>query len=162
MQRSERGGGGWIGWLIFFLLIFGFRFLPPVANWLTQVTGITITVPMLIIAFTVLAVVASIGSSLARAAGRAGNAGQPPGMPPSLPVPPQPSVPPKPASSPWPPTPPSTSLPRARLPSGQEQLPKPPRFEPIIDPRILAAGIAGLLILGAVALYVLVVAGALP
>jgi hypothetical protein len=160
MQRSERGGG-WIGWLIFFLLIFGFRFLPPVANWLTQVTGITITVPMLIIAFAVLAVVASIGSSLARAAGRAGNGGQP-GMPPSLPVPPQPSAPPKPASSPWPPTPPSTSLPRARLPSGQEQLPKPPRFEPIIDPRIFVAGIAGLVVLGALTLLVLVLAGALP
>ncbi|MGQ9927434.1 MAG: hypothetical protein ACUVS4_11240 [Chloroflexaceae bacterium] len=161
MQRSERGGGGWIGWLIFFLLVFGFRFLPPVANWLTQVTGITITVPMLIIAFTVLAVVVSIGSSLARAAGRSENTGQP-GIPPSLPLPPQPSAPPKPASSPWPPTSPSTGLPRARLPSGQEQLPKPPRFEPIIDPRIFVAGTAGLVILGALTLLFLVLAGVLP
>jgi hypothetical protein len=161
MQRSERGGGGWIGWLIFFFLIFGFRFLPPVANWLTQVTGTTITVPMLIIAFTVLAVVVSIGSSLVRAAGRSGNAGQP-GMPSSLPVPQQPSAPPKPASSPWPPTTSSTNLPRARLPSGQEQLPKPPRFEPIIDPRIFVTGIAGLVILGALFLLFLVLTGALP
>lgn len=161
MQRSERGGGGWIGWLIFFFLIFGFQFLPPVANWLTRVTGITITVPMLIIAFTVLAVVASIGSSLARAVGRSGNSGQP-GAPSSLPVPSQPSAPPKPASSPWPPTTPSTNLPRARLPSGREQLPKPPRFEPIIDPRIFIAGIAGLVILGALFLLVLVLTGALP
>ncbi len=161
MQRSERGGGGWIGWLIFLLVIFGFRFLPPLANWLTQVTGITITVPMLIIAFTVLAVVASIGSSLVRAAGRSGDAGQT-GMPPSLPVPPQSSTPPEPASSPWPPTTPASNLPRARLPSGQEHLPKPPRFEPIIDPRILAAGIAGLVILGALTLLVLFLSGALP
>lgn len=161
MQRGERGGGGWIGWLIFFLLIFGFRFLPPIANWLTQVTGITITVPMLIIAFTVLAVAVSIGSSLVRAAGRSGTSGRS-GLPASLPMPSQPSAPPKPASPPWPPTTPSANLPRARLPSGQEQLPKPPRFEPIIDPRIFAAGLAGLVILGALTLFFLVLAGALP
>ncbi|MCS6881364.1 MAG: hypothetical protein RMK84_10335 [Oscillochloridaceae bacterium] len=160
MQRSERGGG-WVGWLIFFLLIFGFRFLPPIANWLTQVTGITITVPMLIIAFTVLAVVVSIGGSLVRAAGRSGTSGRS-RLPSSLPLPPQPSAPPKPAAPPWPPTIPSTNLPRARLPGGQEQLPRPPRFEPIIDPRIFAAGIAGLVILGALTLFFLVLAGALP
>lgn len=46
MQQNRRGGGsGWFGWVIFLFLIFGTRFLPPVANWLSQVTGLSITPP---------------------------------------------------------------------------------------------------------------------
>jgi hypothetical protein len=38
---------------------------------------------------------------------------------------------------------------------GKPALPAPPRFEPIVNPRVLAFGIAGLLVLGAIGLVVL-------
>jgi hypothetical protein len=49
-----------------------------------------------------------------------------------------------------------------RMPSGPAPLPGPPRFEPIIDPRVLAFGIVGLLILGAFVLVALFLAGSMP
>lgn len=174
MQRSRRSGSSWIGWLIFVFLVFGVRFLPPVAAWLSQVTGLTITVPMLIIAVVVLSVVVSIVSALAGSMNQSGS--DEPGMPssppqapssprsrslPKAPTPPTASAPPR-ASSPWPTTTPGSGLPRARLPSGQQQLPGPPRFEPIIDPRILGIGIVGLVLLGGLALLLFFMSGALP
>ena len=49
-----------------------------------------------------------------------------------------------------------------RLPPAEQRLPTPPRFEPIIDPRILTFGIVGLLIFGAIFLAILFLAGSLP
>jgi hypothetical protein len=169
MQQSGRGNS-WIGWLIFIFLVFGSRFLPPLANWLTQVTGVTVTPPMLIVAVIALSVVGSIVGAVARQAGRARSANDtrlptPPTLsPPSdmgsprLGQPSRPAAPP--AQTQLPRT--STRLPPARLPSGEQRLPTPPRFEPIIDPRVLTFGILGLLALGAFLLVVLFLAGALP
>lgn len=168
MQRSRRSGNSWIGWLIFLFLVFGVRFLPPVAAWLSQVTGLTITVPMLIIAVVALSVIVSIVSAVVGSMNQSGP--DEPGMPsappkaPSLPKAPAPPTSPSlpRASSPWPTTTPGSGLPRVRLPSGQQQLPGPPRFEPIIDPRVLSIGIAGFVILGGLALLLFFLSGALP
>jgi hypothetical protein len=169
MGQSSRGGG-WIGWLIFIVVVFGSRFLPPLANWLSQLTGLPITVPMLIGALVVLAVVASVGSSLARQFGKARGAGDtrlPTSM--SPPQPPRPvRLPPSSTTSRLPQPsrpvqlPPSSNLPRSRLSSGEQRLPGPPRYEPIIDPRILAFGIVGLLFLGGFFLLALLLAGSMP
>ncbi len=174
MQRSRRSGSSWIGWLIFLFLVFGVRFLPPVAAWLSQVTGLAITVPMLIMAVVALSVVVSIVSALVGSVNQSGP--DEPGMPssppkapssptaPSLPKAPAPPTSPSlpKASSPWPTTTPGSGLPRARMPSGQQQLPGPPRFEPIIDPRILSIGIVGFVILGGLAMLLFFLSGALP
>jgi hypothetical protein len=48
------------------------------------------------------------------------------------------------------------------LPSGEQGPPGPPRFEPIIDPRILTFGIIGLLAFGGIFLAILFFAGSLP
>lgn len=165
MGQSGRGGG-WIGWLIFIFVVFGSRFLPPLANWLSQLTGLNITVPMLIGAVVILAVVGSVGSSLARQAGRARSAGDtrlPTTLsPPSPSTSSRPAAPPRPVAPPRPTQLPSSSLPRSRLPSGEQRLPGPPRYEPIIDPRILAFGIVGLLVLGGFFFLALLIAGSLP
>jgi hypothetical protein len=167
MGQSGRGGG-WIGWLIFIFVVFGSRFLPPLANWLSQLTGLNITVPMLIGAVVILAVVGSVGSSLARQLGRARGAGatrRPTTMAPPPPtMPSRPSVPAsRPSAQPRPmQLPTSSNLPRPRMPSGEQRLPGPPRYEPIIDPRILAFGVVGLLILGGFFLLALLIAGSVP
>jgi hypothetical protein len=49
-----------------------------------------------------------------------------------------------------------------RLPQGEQRLPGPPRFEPIIDPRILGFGILGLFVFGGFFLVVLLLAGGMP
>lgn len=166
MQRSGRGGS-WIGWLIFLFLVFGVRFLPPVATWLSQVTGLTITVPMLIMAVVGLTLVVSIVGAVTRTIGeaRGPDATDLPTTTIKPPMPTAPSLPPPKlpkASSPWPTSAPSSELPRAHMPSGKQQLPRPPRFEPIIDPRILLFGILGIAVLGGLVLLFLFLSGALP
>jgi hypothetical protein len=166
MGQSGRGGG-WIGWLIFIFVVFGSRFLPPLANWLSQLTGLNITVPMLIGAVVVLAVVGSVGSALARQAAKARSAGDtrlPTALsPPQASAPPRSGMPSRQSAPPRPLQPPSSpSLPRPRMPSGEQRLPGPPRYEPIIDPRILAFGIIGLLFLGGFFFLALLLAGSLP
>jgi hypothetical protein len=167
MQQNRRGGGsGWFGWIIFLFLIFGTRFLPPVANWLSQVTGLSITPPLIIAAVVVLGVVISVGSSILQTVNQSRNAGDtrlPTGMPPSSPPPPM--SPPPSARIP----PPSTRIPppmssRSSLGHkgmGQPQLPRPPRFEPIIDPRILAFGVIGLIAMSIIFFVALIVLGAI-
>jgi hypothetical protein len=158
MQQNRRGSG-WLGWLIFLFLIFGTRFLPPVANWLSQVTGLSITPPLLIAAVVGLGVVVSVVSSIVQTVNQSRSANDtrlPTGIPSSPPPPMNP--------------PPSTRLPPPNMSSGssvrrsgmgQQQLPDPPRFEPIINPRILAFGVVGLLALGMIFFIALMVLGAI-
>lgn len=169
MQESKRGGGGWIGWLIFFFLVFGSNFLPPVASWLTQVTGIPISAPMIIVGMIVLSVVWSVASSVITQVLRSRGANEsslPP--PPTMAPPSARSAPPPSRPAPPPPTirlpPPSSAggLQRPRLKAGEQRLPGPPRFEPIIDPRILTFGIVGMAILGVFFVVVLALSGSLP
>lgn len=160
MQQNRRGGSSWIGWLIFVFLIFGSRFLPPIANWLSQVTGLPITTPILIAVVVVLGVVASIVSSVIQGSNSPRGptqsrlpTGQDP-LPPPRPMPPSPI--------PGPPTTLGTGgMPGARLPTGEQRLPGPPRFEPIIDPRVLTFGIIGLVIVGGLFFLALLLTGAI-
>lgn len=155
MQQNRRGRNGWIGWVIFALVIFGPRFLGPVASTLSQATGLPISTGVLLATIIGLGVVGSIVSSIVREVNRGRSSTEtrlPTGMPPSMPPPaaPPPTVA-RPPSTPGGVTP-------LRLPPGEQRLPGPPRFEPIIDPRILTWGILGLILFGGfflVALYFL-------
>lgn len=164
MQQNRRSGGtGWLGWVIFIVLIFGSRFLPPLANWLSQQTGIPISPGALVATIIGLSVALTIVSSVIGEINRnrpQGDTRLPTGQPPAgrAPVVPPPQPPPQPPT-----TLRTPSLPRpSRLPSGEQRLPPPPRFEPIIDPRVLTFGIIGLVVFGGFFLAVLLLSGALP
>ncbi len=141
MQQKRRSDvGSWLSWLIFLLLIFGSRFLPPVASWLTQTTGLPITTPMLIGALVMLSIAVSLISSVAR---RGEQPREPLERPPTLPT----SLPDLPtASSPFPP--PAVEATGKLRDLGPQSVPQPPRFEPIISPRMLIVGIIGLGFIG--------------
>ena len=141
MQQKRRADiGSWLSWLIFLLLIFGSRFLPPVANWLTQTTGLPITTPMLIGALVLLSIVVSVIGSVAR------RSEEPRDPLERVPVPPT-SLPDLPTVSS--PLPPSSVDSAGRLRDlGPQSMPQAPRFEPIINPWILVVGVIGLLFIG--------------
>lgn len=165
MQSNRRSsGGGWIGWVIFFVLIFGSRFLPPVANWLSQVTGIAISPQIMIAVIIGGGVLISVMSSLIQTVnkGRESNDSRLPTT--MLPPPPSSSSPSAPMQ-----LPPSTRMPPPmstdqalrRLGMSKQELPPPPGFEPIINPRILTFGIVGLLVLGGFFFLALLAAGSI-
>ncbi len=164
MQQNRRGGNGWLGWVIFVVLIFGSRFLPPVANWLSQVTGLQISAPMLVAAIVGLGVLSTIFGSIATEVRRNRSdgdtrlpTGQQPVQPPQTLSPPRSS-----GAPPATPAPRASGLPRMRQSSGDQRLPGPPRFEPIIDPRVLTIGIIGLVLFGGFFFVALLLSGALP
>ncbi len=144
MQPQRRRNNSWIGPVIFFLIIFGRQLLPPLTGWLTQVTGMAITTPMVITAVVGLIIVASVVSLIAQA-----NQSEPPatpGMPGSKPTNlPRPTSPPPPRQAP---SPSPQTIPSVRVDLPEPSLPPAPRFEPIIGPGLLAIGIIGLLLLG--------------
>lgn len=152
-MEQRRRGSGWIGWLMFFLFILGPSILPPLARWLSRQTGLQIGATELFIALIVLMVVISVGSSIVGALRRSSEGRSKPSLPgaddtlstPSgrgdvfrLP----PSAPEEVFRAPPPPPEPP------RLPASSANLPSAPRFEPVIDPRILTIGIIGLVFLG--------------
>ncbi|PDW03634.1 hypothetical protein [Candidatus Viridilinea mediisalina] len=147
MEDNRRSGNAfsWVGWLVFFLLIFGSSFLPPLAHWLSQQTGVSITPSMLIAAIIGGGVLISIASSVIQAVNQGRDSNEtrlPTELPPDFQAPSLPT-----SSTPLP----SSTLSEAKLKQralGEQKLPPPPQFEPIISPRILAFGIVGLIVFG--------------
>lgn len=160
MQQNRRGGNSWIGWLIFILLVFGSRLLPPVAGWLSQVTGLPISTPVLIAAVVGLGVVASVVSSMIQQGNRSRGPAQPRLPMGQDPMPPPRPLPPPPLSG-QPNTLGTGGAPRVPQPTGEQRLPGPPRFEPIIDPRVLTVGLIGLVIVGGLFFLALLLTGAI-
>ena len=142
MQENKKRGANWssaIGWLIFILVVAG----GPLLNLLRSMLGGVINlpanlVPMLIGGLVALSVLVSVVRSLggSRRSQRdtrlpTGNAPMPPFAGPATPR-----------------MPPSTVLPQIYSPAGREQrLPSAPRFEPVLNPKIVALGIVGVLLL---------------
>jgi hypothetical protein len=148
MQENNRKRGvNWgsaIGWLIFILVIVGAR-LPGLLN---NLSGGAITLPsnllpMLIGGLVVLSILVAAVRSLGGSRRGQADTRLPTG---STPMPP--------FGGPidtW--TPPSTSLPRSyTVPRADQSLPSAPRFEPVINPKILVLGIVGALLLAGAAL----------
>ncbi|MBK9712750.1 MAG: hypothetical protein IPO81_15770 [Kouleothrix sp.] len=171
-KKRKLNLGTVIGWLIFILVIAG----GPIFSMLRSALGGTVTLPgnlmsTVIIGLVVLSMLVSIGRAVGRASrGRqdsrlpTGSPDQPASspMPPfsgptSSPMPPfgGPAARQAPTSSPAPTMQPPSATPISPPVAGQERLPRPPSFEPILNPRIVVIGIVGLVLIGAVMLAVL-------
>ena len=169
MQDKKKRGFNWgsvVGWLIFILIFAG----APLLRLLRQMVGGSVTLPanltnLIPLAFAAL-VVLSIVASAVRALGNASRGGADTRLPTGTPAPPSrgPSAPLPPFGGPSAPgMPPIQSLPQQQSPraftmpasSSQPKMPPPPRFEPVISPRILVIGILGLIVLGLLGMLVL-------
>ena len=148
-QNNKKRGASWssaIGWLIFILVIAG----GPLLNLLRTALGSTVNLPsnllpMLIGGLVALSVLVSVVRSVGASRPRQRDTRLPTGSPPLPPF----------AGPAGPAIPPSTSPPRPYLPAGRDgRLPGAPRFEPVINPKILAFGIVGVLVLAGAALLV--------
>jgi hypothetical protein len=146
-ENKKKRGTNWssaIGWLIFILVVAG----GPLLNMLRTALGGTINLPsnllpILIGSLVVLSMVVSAVRSMAGSRRSQSDTRLPTGnapMPPfGGPVAPR--------------MPPSTISPQAYNPAGRDQrLPSTPRFEPVINPKLVALGIVGLLLLAGAAL----------
>ncbi len=158
MQQNRRGGSRWIGWLLFIFVVFGSRFLPPVATWLTQVTGLPISAPILVTIVVVFGVIANVVSSVITESNK-GGAGQMRLPTDQSPLAPPPSAPPLLQSGP--PFANPGAGPRLSLPSDAQRLPSPPSFEPILNPRIVVIGLVGLGFVGGCFFLILRLVGVL-
>ncbi len=143
-KRKRSDGRNWISLVIFLVIAFG----SPVSKFITslifQTTGQPVsssTLAIGLVSLIVLAVAVSVISSVVRGVGRINT-----GSETQLPSGPMPAPPPMNAGG----TDQSTS-----------QFPGSPRFEPMINPRILAFGIIGLIFFGGVFLAILSIFGAL-
>ncbi|MEI6775678.1 MAG: hypothetical protein WCK70_02130 [Chloroflexales bacterium] len=140
-KRKRSSGNNWIGMVIFLVIAFG----SPVSKFITslifQTTGQLVSSNILAIGMVTLIVLAVAVSAIGAAVRGTGNinTGSDTRLPSGLPTPP--------------PT----------MSAGQPTSPFPgsPRFEPMINPRILAVGIIGLVLFGGIFLAILSISGAL-
>ncbi|MEP7189309.1 MAG: hypothetical protein ABI901_08985 [Roseiflexaceae bacterium] len=144
-ENNKKRGASWssvIGWLIFILVIAG----GPLLNLLRNALGGTVNLPsnllpILIGSLVVLSMLVSAVRSMAGSRRNQSDTRLPTG---NAPMPPF-------AGPAAPRMPPSTIMPQ--FPVGRDQrLPSAPRFEPVINPRIVALGIVGVLLLAGAAL----------
>ena len=152
MQPKRKNDTRWIGWLIFFFVMFGSRFLPPLTNWLVQVTGLAVSPALLIAAVIGLGVIANVVYSVVQANTKGRTSTQMRLPEPSLPFPRPSALPTSMTSNP-------SAVPHMRLPPAETPLPNPPRFEPIINLRVLTFGLVGLVVCGGCFLLALLLAG---
>jgi hypothetical protein len=147
MQENKKRGTSWssvIGWLIFILVVAG----GPLLNLLRGALGGVINLPnnllpILIGGLVVLSILVSAVRSMAGSRRNQSDTRLPTG---NAPMPPF-------AGPAAPRMPPSTTVPQPYSPAGRDQrLPSAPRFEPVINPKIVALGIVGMLLLAGAAL----------
>ncbi len=147
-ENNKQRGASWssvIGWLIFILVVAGGPLLSLLRGALGGVVNLPSNLlPMLIGGLVALSILVSVvrslgGSRRSQSDTRlpTGSASRPPFAGPAAPR-----------------MPPSTAVPQSYSPAGSDQrLPSTPRFEPVINPKIVALGIVGVLLLaGAVLL----------
>jgi hypothetical protein len=146
-ENNKKRGASWssaIGWLIFILVVAG----GPLLNLLRTALGGTINLPanllpMLIGGLVALSILVSIVRSLGGSRRSQGDTRLPTG---SAPMPPF-------GGPAAPRMPPSTAVPQSTsIASRDQRLPSAPRFEPVINPKILALGVVGVLLLSGAAL----------
>ena len=146
-ENNKKRRNSWssaIGWLIFILVVAG----GPLLNLLRGALGGAVSLPAnllptLIGGLVALSILVSVVRSLGGSRRSQSDTRLPTG---NVPMPPF-------AGPAAPRMPPSSSLPQAYSPAGREQrLPSAPRFEPVINPKIVAIGIVGVLLLAGAAL----------
>lgn len=143
MQRKRGGSNNWIGIVVFLTVMFGSTIARSLSNIIFQATGMRIDSNILFIGLIVLAVLISSFSSIIRKADQVNQ-----GTETKLPTTPS--------------MPPPTSMSEQRPPvMPSESLPGSPRFEPVVDPRILIFGIFGIVFFGVIFLFILAMTGAI-
>jgi Na+-transporting methylmalonyl-CoA/oxaloacetate decarboxylase gamma subunit len=136
-RQRKRGGTNWLGLVIFLVIAFGSPVASFISGLIFQTTGVTVGSSGLaigMVSLIVLAVAISTISAAVRGAARV-NTGSETRVP-STPTPP----------------------PQMGAPT---QLPSSPRFEPVINPRILIFGVVGLILFGGIFLVILAMSGAI-
>jgi hypothetical protein len=146
-ENNKKRGTSWssaIGWLIFILVVAGGPLLTLLRGALGGVVNLPANLlPMLIGGLVVLSILVSVVRSLGGSRRSQSDTRLPTG---NAPLPPF-------AGPAAPRMPPSTIVPQSYNPAGRDQrLPSAPRFEPMINPRIVAIGIVGVLLLAGAAL----------
>jgi hypothetical protein len=144
-ENNKKRGVSWssaIGWLIFILVVAG----GPLLNLLRSALGGVVNLPanllpMLIGGLVALSILVSVVRSLAGSRRGQSDTRLPTG---NAPMPPF-------AGPAAPRMPPSTRLPQS-LAGRDRRLPSPTRFEPVINPKLVALGIVGVLLLAGAAL----------
>ena len=144
-ENNKKRGANWssvIGWLIFILVIAG----GPLLNLLRNALGNTVNLPsnllpMLIGGLVALSILVSVVRSMAGSRRNQSDTRLPTG---NAPMPPFGG----PAAPRMPPSTVAKQFPTSR----DQRLPSAPRFEPVINPRIVALGIVGVLLLAGAAL----------
>jgi hypothetical protein len=155
MQEKKKRGVSWssaIGWLIFILVVAGTPLLNMLRSALAGIVNLPANLmPMLIGGLVALSILVSVIRSLGGSRRSQSDT--------QLPT----------TTAPMPPfagpsaqhMPPSTSVPQPYSPPVRDQrLPSPPRFEPVLNPKIVGIGIVGVLLLAGAA--VLLAGFALP
>lgn len=155
-QNKKKDGMNWIGTLFFIVLIFG----QPIAQFISRLTGgvvnPSIVVPLLLGTLALAAIASFVIRGLNSIAEQEQSH-----RPTPPPTPPPTSKPrPKPSNfsskSPYNKSTYTSSFPSSsdlrkmssRSGIGSQKLPGPPKFEPIIDPKVLVSGIIGAALLG--------------
>jgi hypothetical protein len=162
MQQKRKRSFNWgsaIGWLIFVLVIAGGQLFPLLRQALRGVITLPAnTVPYLIGGLVALSILVSVVRSIAQSTARRGDTRLPttttlPGGQPR----PNTAMPPFGGLEPprLPPAERATLSSRSQMGlPGEPRAPTAPRFDPIINPALLIAGLVGLALLGAAALLV--------
>lgn len=155
-MQQRRRSSAWIGWVLFLVIAFSARLAPPLVAWINQATGLSLSPGALIGAALLLYIAFVAVNQVFRTIQGASRSSET-----RLPTPTQP---PRPVAPPRQPSqPPAMGRPtQLRPPNRPDSSARPPRFEPIIDPRILAFGILGLLGLGAFFFVALLLSSGLP
>lgn len=143
MQRKQNNNS-WIGIVIFLLIMFGSPITRFLSSVIYQATGLQVNPSMLLVGLIILSVIVSSIVPLLRGIGGENRSNET-----RLPTGPT-SMPPMP-----PPINPTSMTP----PSTPPQLSATPRFDPIIDPRILLFGVIGLVFFGIIFLFMLSMTG---
>jgi hypothetical protein len=181
-KPKRNASGNWIGIVIFILVIAGPQIANVLSNLVSSVSGGAVTlspntlIPLLILGAVLISALVGIGRAISSAGDtRTGpSASKGPWAPPSAPQ--RSASPGSPAQRPsapmpprnFPPTSSSPKSPSSSQPGRQSSdlrpgnLPGPPRFEPIIDPRVLSLGLAGLLVFAVIFGALFVFAGTMP
>lgn len=156
-EPKRKEGFNWVGLIIFLVLILGPRIGQLVSQLVRSVSGGTVTIgtnalPLILGGLIVVITLLAVGQGVRNAARRSETQ-----MPTPVPLPPAARTElPRPVALPNNRTrlPPSVQqqrrLEQRSLETRQQNLPGPPRFEPIISGKVLAFGILGLLLLGLV------------
>lgn len=169
-RNRRKNSGSWIGILIFLFLVLGPQIARVISQLVSQITGGTVTIgtniiPLLIGGVIIVATLIAVGRALRGITEQSETR-----LPTSTTPPPtsvqrdQPTLPPPPYGSRPSPPPAARNFPKDvdRSDINPQQLPGTPRFEPIVDGKVLLFGIVGAILIGVVFVVSAVLSGALP